>query len=192
MKREQLKASVVAAREAGIQPKRFDVLVQNIDDTRVQADEVRAGMTALDEKEKALEQEIVNVRKQWIEACKVERAAQTQAYIAEGDYCEAVSKEVIAAHPGVSQNDFVLDVQNAANSKLTFGLQVVGFLERSLRDGGREMCMLLDVIAETEGRSYRRMTNAQRERVAAVIERSCPKFPGTDRYLPPYLVDAYV
>lgn len=186
---EQLNTSMVAIREAGITPDRIELLVEDVEQTRVQYDGLVQETAALRDREDELKRQRAEVHKQWSDSLGVKRAAAKQMRIAEGNYCEAVSRVVVTEHPGISPADFLLDVQNAVNSKLTFGLQVVGWLERSLRDGGRAMYSILDVLAETDNGHYRRMTNMQRERVAAVIKRHCPTFPGTDRYLPPYLVD---
>lgn len=185
MTKEQLNTVVQVVQGADIER-----LVQDVTQTQAQLRGVQDEQTALKAKGDELAAMQAANHKSLAANYRVEVAAYNQMYNAECELREVVGKHVIEQNRSISQGDFLVDMQNAVKSKLTFAYVIVAYLEArtSLRAGGRTMEDLLSVIVEGAGGRNCRLTERQRERVRAVIERYCPKFPGTECYLPPYPV----
>ena len=185
MTTEQLNKAVQVVQGADIER-----LVQDVTQTRAQLQGVQDEQSALKAKGDELAQMQAANHKRLAENYRIEIAASKQVYNAECAFRETVSQSVCAQNRSISQGDFLVDMRNAVKSKLTFAYVIVAYLEArtSLRVGGRTMEDLLDVIVEGEGGRNYRLSDKQRERVRAVVERYCPKFPGTECYLPPYPV----
>ena len=185
MTTEQLNNAVHVVQGADIER-----LARDVTETQMQLQGVQDEQSALKAKGDELSQMLAANHASLATNYRVESAAFKQMYNAECEFREVVSKHVCEHNRSISQGDFLVDMQNAVKSKLTFAYVIVAYLEArtSLRAGGRTIEDLLSVIVEGKGGRNCRLTESQRERVRAVVERYCPKFPGTECYLPPYPV----